>query len=149
VQHHFGVHSHQHVVRLDGLLDFRRDRIQICFFFIPRIEIEHGIKQVAQLLCRHLRNVLVEVNFQVGSMRILLGFGGRDGSRVAVCSRNLNVLIPLLAVHRAAVNVEVDVVVFNLHEGDVCRIAGPDCRSPQGQRLLQFRATRRGDAIFQ
>src|SRR5437868_2210386 len=61
----------------------------------------------------------------------------------------LNVLVPLLSVDGAAINVEVDLTVLNLHKGDVRRIAWPNGRPPQGKELLQFLTVRPDRTISQ
>ena len=63
-------------------------------------------------------------------MRIVHRLIGRQRHRSPVRSRDLDVLVPLLAMDRAAVEVEVNVIVFDPHKRDVRRIAGPDGRSP-------------------
>ena len=43
MQHHLLIHPHQHMMRLNGRLYFRRYAIQIRLLFVPRLEIKHRI----------------------------------------------------------------------------------------------------------
>ena len=149
MQHHLGVHSDQHVVRLDRFLHLRRHGVEIRFFFIPGVEIEHRIEQVAQLRGAHLRNIFVEVDIEIAAMRILRGLIVGESNRGPVGPVNSNVLVPLLATNRAAVEVEMNVVVFDADVGNVGRIAGLDRRVHRAIKLLQIRTIGRGHAVFQ
>src|SRR5579864_3678618 len=81
-------------------------------------------------------------------MRVGLRFSGRLYLS-SVCARHLDVLKPLLAMNRAAIEIEMNVVVLDLYVRDMRGIARLDRRSPDRNRLLQFLATGRGDPIFQ
>src|SRR5207302_3811474 len=118
-------------------------------FFVSRFEVEHRQEQIAQLLRSHLRDVLVEVNIEIGSVRILLRLIRRQGNRSSIRARYLDMLVPFLTMNRAAVEIEMDVVVLDLHIRDVRRITRPHRRSPEGEGLLQLRSMRSSDAILE
>ena len=131
----------------DRLLHLGGYGVQISFFLIPGVKIEHRQQQVAQLRRAHLGNVLVEVNIEIAAMRVVDLFVFGEGNRSSVGPGNLNSLIPLLAVNRPAIQIKVNVVVLNPDIGDVCRITGLDRRSPERQQLLQSLTGRRSRAV--
>ena len=149
VQYHLRAHSNQHVMRLNRRLHLRRHSVQVRLFLVSRFEVEDRQEEIAQLLRGHLRDVLIEVDIEIGSVRILLRLIRRQRNRSSIRARDLNVLIPLLAMNGAAVEVEMNVVVLDLDIRDVSRIARPHRRSPDGESLLQLRPMGSGDAVFE
>src|SRR6267378_7951402 len=61
VDHHVVVHSHQHMVSFDGILDLGRNGFQIGIERRFGIEIKHRAQHPLQLWSGHLRNIFVEV----------------------------------------------------------------------------------------
>src|SRR5579859_3929006 len=82
-------------------------------------------------------------------MRVGLRLIARQGNLRPAVARDRYVLIPLLAVNRATVDIEVNMVVFNLHERDVRRIARFHSGSPDGQCRLQIVSAGTGHAVLQ
>ena len=83
-------------------------------------------------------------------MRIGLRVFPRSGwHRSAPSAGDLDVLIPLLAMNRAAVDFEMNVILFNLDERNVRRIARLDGGSPKAESLLHLFAIGRDHALLQ
>ena len=143
MKHHLLIHSHQHTMRLDRLLHFGRHGVQISLLFIPGIEVEHWIQQRPQLLRSHLGNIFAEINVHERTVRIGLRLVPSRRNRVVVSPGNLQVLVPLLAVYGAAIDLETNVIVLDLHQRDVRRVARLYRRTPEGERLAQFFAVGR------
>ena len=70
IDHHLAIHSHQHVVILDGIFHLRRNGFQIRFQRRLRIEIKHRTQELLQLRPRQLRNILVEVEVDKRAARV-------------------------------------------------------------------------------
>ncbi len=100
------------------------------------------------MLYCHLRHMLVEIKIHEGTMRIgLLVLPTRN--RRTVRPGELHALIPFLPTHRTTIDFEMNMVILDLHKGDVRRIAGLHSRPPDGERLPQFVAVRRDHTVLQ
>src|SRR5258706_3935338 len=73
VDHHVVVHSHQHVVILNGILDLGRNGFEIRVKRRLGIEIKHRTQHLLQLWSGHLRDIFVEVEIHERAA----GIGGR------------------------------------------------------------------------
>src|SRR5437879_5085728 len=84
-------------------------------------------------------------------MRILLRTVVASSSRryTPSCARDSNVLVPLLAADGTAIDLEVNMIILDLHKRDMSGIARFHRWSPQRHCRLQFRGVGCNYPIFQ
>ena len=137
------------MVGLNRLLHHGRHGIQVRFLFVPGVEIEHGKEESTQLLRCHFRDILLEVDIEVGSVRIGRRLIAGQGNLLPIRPLDLDTVVPLLAMNRTAVDIEMNVVVLDLHIREVGRIARPYRWPPEGESLLQLGTVGRRHAVSQ
>ncbi len=127
-------------MRQNCLFDLGRNGVEIRFFFVARIEIEYGIEQITQLPGGHFRDIFVEVDVEISSMRILCSLIGSQLRRGTVRALHLNMFVPFFAMNGTAVDVEMNMVVFDVHVGDMGGITGLHRGSRRSQELVATQA---------
>src|ERR1700740_3701015 len=124
---------------LYGFLGFRWNGLEVSLFLRFGVEVQHRAEDLLEVLACHLRNVGVEKNVNERSAGVVLWIGGSDGGFSAGAT-DADALIPLLLLDGTAVNLDVNVVIFEYHVGDANRVSVFGRRSPHGNLLLQFSA---------
>src|SRR5208283_95294 len=107
IDHHVTVHTHQHLVVLDGVLYFRRQSLCKGLGLIEGLEVEDGRQHFAHLLSGQLRHILIELNRHHGTFCIQVLRSGAWRSHHATHT-HLNVLVPLLLFLGSAIDLERD-----------------------------------------
>src|SRR5207245_10347919 len=102
-----------------------------------RVEVDNQTYKVLRLLWTYIRHVLIEYQVHVRTSRVGIGIAGRDGGH-ATAAADLDALIPLLLLNRAAVDFEVNALVFDNNPANAGLIARFRRLSPHGDPLLQF-----------
>src|SRR5438309_10523082 len=92
------------------------------------MKVEHRRQQITHLLRCQLRNMMVETHINERTVRIILRIAAGAYWPSAMGSLNLDVLIPFLAVDRAAVNLKTNVVVLDLYIRNMRGLATFPCR---------------------
>src|SRR5207253_6190680 len=95
IDHHVTIHAHQHFVLLHGVPHFGRHGVYVGLGGRKRGEIEHRRQQLLDFVGRHFGNKAVELQSQIGTMRIRGAAVPTDG-RHAAHAADFDVLIPLL-----------------------------------------------------